>query len=52
MSTSRRKFIKISALGLGGVATAASTFNSLGVNSYIEDFALENALKKLNQTAT
>jgi len=52
MSTSRRKFIKISALGLGGVATAASTFNSLGVNSYLEDFALENALKKLNQTAT
>ena len=52
MSTSRRKFIKISALGLGGVATAASTFNSIGVNSYLEDFALENTLKKLNQTAT
>ena len=52
MSTSRRKFIRISALGLGGVATAASTFNSLGVNSYLEDFALENAMKKLKQTAT
>ena len=52
MSTSRRKFIKISALGLGGVATAATTLNSLGINSYIEDFALENALKKLKQTAT
>ncbi len=52
MSTSRRKFIKISALGLGGVATAASTFNSIGVNSYLEDFALQDAMKKLKQTAT
>ena len=52
MGTSRRKFIKISALGFGGVATAASTFSSLGVNSYFEELGLENTLNQLKQTAT
>ncbi|NNK75669.1 MAG: molybdopterin-dependent oxidoreductase, partial [Maribacter sp.] len=52
MGTSRRKFIKISALGFGGAALAATTMDNLGINSYMEGFALENALKKLKQSAT
>ncbi|MBT8299352.1 MAG: molybdopterin-dependent oxidoreductase, partial [Maribacter sp.] len=52
MGTSRRKFIKISALGFGGAALAATTMDNLGINSYVEGFALENALQKLKQSAT
>ncbi|MBD0776326.1 molybdopterin-dependent oxidoreductase [Maribacter sp. ANRC-HE7] len=52
MGTSRRKFIKISALGFGGVAVAATSLESMGVNSYLEGFALEDSLEKLRQTAT
>lgn len=52
MSTSRRKFIKISALGFGGVAASASAFNLIGSNSYLEELVMDNVAKKLNVTPT
>jgi thiosulfate reductase/polysulfide reductase chain A len=52
MSTSRRKFIKISALSLGGVATASTAYNMFGSNSYIDKLVLQNISKKLKRTAT
>ena len=52
MSTSRRKFIKISALGFGGVAASASAFNMFGSNSYLDELVLDSVAKKLNVTPT
>jgi thiosulfate reductase/polysulfide reductase chain A len=52
MSTSRRKFIKISALGLGGVAASASAINMFGANTYLEDVVKESVAKKLKRTPT
>lgn len=52
MSTSRRKFIKISALGLGGVAASASAVNMFGNNTYLSELVKENVAKKLNRTPT
>jgi len=52
MSTSRRKFIKISALGLGGAAAATSTLNMFGANSYLEELAVNNIAKKFKRTPT
>ena len=52
MTTSRRKFIKISALGLGGVAATTSALNMLGSNSYLDELVKENVAKKFKRTAT
>jgi thiosulfate reductase/polysulfide reductase chain A len=52
MTTSRRKFIKISALGLGGLATTSSAFNMFGGNSYLNAAVKENVAKKFIQSAT
>lgn len=52
MTTSRRKFIKISALGLGGVAVSTSALNMFGGNSYLDELVRENVSKKFNRTAT
>ena len=52
MTTSRRKFIKISALGLGGVAATTSAFNMFGSNSYLNEMVKENITKKLKRTPT
>ena len=49
MSTSRRKFIKISALGLGGAAAATSTLNMFGANSYLEELANNNIAKQFTR---
>jgi len=52
MSTSRRKFIKISALGLGGVAATTSAINMFGANSYLDELVKDNIAKKLKRTPT
>ncbi len=52
MTTSRRKFIKISALGLGGMAASASALNLFGKNSYLNDIVTQNIAKNLKKTAT
>ncbi|SNR72845.1 thiosulfate reductase / polysulfide reductase chain A [Lutibacter agarilyticus] len=52
MTTSRRKFIKISALGLGGVAATTSALNMFGSNSYIDELVKENVAKKFKRTPT
>ncbi len=52
MSTSRRKFIKISALSLGGVTVASTAYNMFGSNSYIDELVKQNIAKKLKRTAT
>jgi len=52
MTTSRRKFIKISALGLGGVAATTGALNMFGSNSYLEELVKENVAKKFKRTAT
>ena len=52
MSTSRRKFIKISALGLGGAAAATSTLNMFGANSYLGELAVNNIAKKFKRPPT
>jgi len=52
MTTSRRKFIKISALGLGGVAATTSALNMFGSNSYLDELVKENVAKKFKRTAT
>ena len=51
MTTSRRKFIKISSLGIGGVAAATSSLNMFGSNSLLEDTISSKDLP-LNKTAT
>ena len=48
MANSRRKFIKISALGLGGVAATSSSLNMFGANSYLKSTNKE----ELKRTAT
>ena len=52
MTTSRRKFIKISALGLGGVAATTSAINVFGANSYLDDLANKKVSKEFKRTAT
>ena len=52
MSTSRRKFIKISALSLGGVAISTSAINMLGANSYLDTSATLNIAKTFKRTPT
>ena len=52
MTTSRRKFIKISALGLGGVAASTSAINVLGANSYLDDLVKQKVSKEFKRTAT
>jgi thiosulfate reductase/polysulfide reductase chain A len=52
MSTTRRKFIKISALGIGGVATSAHALNLFGSSSYLEELVLDEVTKKLKVTPT
>ncbi|MBV1923591.1 MAG: molybdopterin-dependent oxidoreductase [Flavobacteriaceae bacterium] len=52
MTTSRRKFIKISALSIGGVAAASSAFNMFGSNPYVDELVRENLTKKFNRTPT
>ncbi len=49
MTTSRRKFIKISALGLGGVAASTTAFNMFGANSYLDELVKENVAKNLKE---
>jgi thiosulfate reductase/polysulfide reductase chain A len=52
MTTSRRKFIKISALGLGGIAATTSALNMFGASTYLDELVKENVAKKLNRTPT
>ncbi|TGV01468.1 molybdopterin-containing oxidoreductase family protein [Flavivirga rizhaonensis] len=52
MVTSRRKFIKISALGLGGIATASSAFQMFGTNSYLDTIAKQDIANKFKRSAT
>ena len=52
MTTSRRKFIKISALGLGGVATTTSALNMFGANSYLDELVKQNVAKTFKRTPT
>ena len=52
MTTSRRKFIKISALGLGGVAASTSALNMFGANTYLDKLVQENVAKNLKRTPT
>ncbi len=52
MNTTRRKFIKISALGLGGVATTAGVVNMFGSNSIIDELTIQEIEKKYKRTAT
>ena len=52
MSTSRRKFIKISALGLGGVAASAHPINMFGGRTYLEEVVKDSVAKKLKRTPT
>lgn len=52
MTTSRRKFIKISALGIGGVAATTSAYNMFASNSTMNGLVKENVAKKLKRTPT
>lgn len=52
MTTSRRKFIKISALGLGGVAASTSALNMFGANTYLDKLVKQNITGEFNKTAT
>jgi len=52
MNNSRRKFIKISALGIGGAAVTASSYNLFGANSYMEELGQENTIDILKTTPT
>lgn len=52
MATSRRKFIKISALGLGGVVASASALNLVSGNSYLNELVAQKASKNFKRTAT
>ncbi|MCF6180966.1 molybdopterin-dependent oxidoreductase [Lutibacter sp.] len=52
MTTSRRKFIKISALGLGGVAASTSALNMFGANTYLDKLVKQNVAGEFNKTAT
>lgn len=52
MSTSRRKFIRISALGLGGVAASTSALNLFGSSEFFDTTVLNEVAKKLHRTPT
>ena len=52
MTTSRRKFIKISALGFGGLAASTSALSMIGGNSYLDELVKQSVSKKFNRTAT
>ena len=52
MTTSRRKFIKISALGLGGLATVSTAYNMFGGNSYLDAVVKQNIANKFKRSAT
>lgn len=52
MTTSRRKFIKISSLGLGGVATATSSLNLFGKNPLLHPLSSEITSSDLKRTPT
>ena len=52
MTTSRRKFIKISALGLGGLATVSTAYKMFGGNAYLDAVVKENIAKKFKRSAT
>ncbi len=52
MPTSRRKFIKISALGLGGVAISTPAINIFGVNSNLDTPTLQKTSKTFKRTPT
>ena len=52
MSSSRRSFIKISALGAGGLALSASAFGAIGSRFFTENKVLANTLKKLKISPT
>ncbi|GAB2779553.1 molybdopterin-containing oxidoreductase family protein [Salinimicrobium soli] len=52
MATSRRKFIKISALGIGGLATSASALNLMGMNPLLDAAVKKNIAKKFTRSAT
>ena len=52
MTTSRRKFIKISALGLGGLATVSTVYNMFGGNSYLDAVVKQNIANKFKRSAT
>ena len=52
MTTSRRKFIKISALGFGGFATVSTAYKMFGGNSYIDAVVKQNIADKFKRTAT
>ena len=52
MTTSRRKFIRISALGLGGVAASTSALNMFGANTYLDELVKQNVADKFKRTAT
>lgn len=51
MTTSRRKFIKISALGLGGVAASTSAINMFGSSANLS-LAKDDVAKNFKRTAT
>ena len=52
MATSRRKFIKISALGLGALTTTSTTLNLFGANPILDAAVKETVAKKLTRSAT
>lgn len=52
MSSSRRTFIKISALGVGGLALSATAFGALGSKFLADDTVLASTLKKIKISPT
>ncbi|RLD19169.1 MAG: nitrate reductase, partial [Bacteroidetes bacterium] len=52
MDSSRRSFIKISALGAGGIVLSASAFGSMGFNTLADSGLLVKGAKGLKRTAT
>lgn len=52
MVSSRRKFIKISALGLGGAAVSASAFNFLSGSTYLDELVYAKITENYKKTAT
>lgn len=52
MTTSRRKFIRISALSLGGAATTGGAVNMFGANAVLDKLSKNSASQKLKRTPT
>lgn len=52
MKTSRRQFIKISSLGVGGVALASSAIGPVSSSSFLDELIEGNPSTNLKQTAT